>query len=108
MPLLEHKIQMAREGKREKLGGSSFQAHWKEYSRGKLIATTWLSALDEMLSGCNLGHVSFWGSTVKGIHDSSSSLEEGRRIGKCHMHIPICSCSTALIEMQFRKFESTI
>lgn len=50
---------------------------WKECSRSKLIAATLLSAMDEMLSDCNLGPVSFWGSAVKGIHDSSSSLVGG-------------------------------
>lgn len=50
MPSLEQKIETARGGKGEKLGGPSSQAHLKEHNIGKLIATTLLSAMGEMIS----------------------------------------------------------
>lgn len=50
MPSSEQRIQIARGGKGEKLGGPSFQAPLKEYDIGKRIGTTLLSAMDEMLS----------------------------------------------------------
>jgi len=50
MPSLEQKIQIVSGGKGEKLRGPAFQAHLKEHDIGKLIATTLLSAMDEMIS----------------------------------------------------------
>lgn len=50
MPSVEQEIRMAHGGKGEKLGGPSFQAHLKEHNLGKLVATTLLSAMDEMIS----------------------------------------------------------